>query len=97
MTDAQLTHEIIAAAIAVHRELGPGLFEAVYGKCLCDELTNRKIQFARQKPIPVVYKSAKLDCGCRADIVVADRIIVEIRAIAAVAPANPRGHNAELP
>jgi GxxExxY protein len=85
MSDAQLTHEMIGAAIAVHCELGPGLLEAVYGECLCDELTNRNIQFARQKPIPVVYKSAKLDCGYRADIVVADRIIVEIRAIAAVA------------
>jgi GxxExxY protein len=97
MTGAQLTQEIIGAAIAVQRELGPDLLEAVYGECLCDELTNRNIQFAQQKPIPVVYKSAKLDCGYRADIVVADRIIVEIKAIAAVAPTNPRGHNADLP
>jgi len=86
MTDAQLTREIIGAAIAVRRELGPGLLEAVYEECLCYELTNRNIQFARQKPIPVVYQNAKLDCGYRADIVVADRIIVAIEAIAAVAP-----------
>jgi len=65
MTDAQLTHEIIGAAIAVHRELGPGLLEAVYEECLCYELTNRGIPFARQKPIPVVYKGTKLDCGYR--------------------------------
>lgn len=86
MSDNQLTHEIIGAAIVVHRELGPGLLEAVYEECLCFELNNRNIPFARQKPIPVVYKGAKLDCGYRADIVVADRIIVEIKAIAAVAP-----------
>ncbi len=88
MTDAQLTHEIIGAAIAVHRELGPGLLEAVYEECLCYELTNRDIPFARQKPIPVVYKGTKLDCGYRADILATDKIIVEIKAIAAIAPVH---------
>jgi GxxExxY protein len=86
MTDLQLTHTIIGAAIAVHRELGPGLLEAVYEECLCYELTTRNIPFERQKPIPVVYKGAKLDCGYRADIVVLSRVIVEIKAITAVAP-----------
>ncbi len=85
MTDPQITHEITEAAIAVHGELGPGLLEAVCEECLCYELTNRHIQFARQQPIPVVYKNAQLDCGCRADLVVADRIIVDIKASAAVA------------
>jgi GxxExxY protein len=74
MTDAQLTREIVGAAIAVQGELGPDLLEAVYEEGLCCELTNRNIQFARQKPVPVVYKNAKLDCGYRADIIVADRI-----------------------
>ncbi len=59
MTDKQLTHEIIGAAIDVHRELGPGRLEAVYEECLSDELTTRNIAFERQKPIPVVYKGAK--------------------------------------
>jgi GxxExxY protein len=86
MTDAQLAREIIGAAIAVHRELGPGLLEAFCEEWRYYQLTNRRIQFARQKPIAVVYKNAKLDCGYLADIVVADRITVEIKAIAAVAP-----------
>jgi GxxExxY protein len=86
MTDKQLTHEIIGAAIAVHRELGPGLLEAVYEECLCYELTTRNLAFQRQQPIPVVYKGAKLDCGYRADIVVLSRIVVEIKAIASIAP-----------
>jgi GxxExxY protein len=86
VTDKQLTHEIIGAGIAVHKELGPGLLEAVYEECLCHELQLRGVQFDRQKPIPVVYKGAKLDCGYRADIVVCSRVIVEIKAIAAVAP-----------
>ena len=88
MTGVQITHEIIGAAIAVHRELGPGLLEAVYEECLCFKLINRGIPFARQKPIPVVYKAIKLDCGYRADLIVAEKIIVEIKAIAAVAPVH---------
>jgi GxxExxY protein len=86
VTDKQLTHEIIGAAIAVHKELGPGLLEAVYEECLSHELQLRGLQFERQKPIPVVYKAAKLDCGYRADVVVCGRVIVEIKAIAAIAP-----------
>ena len=69
MRDADLTHQIIGAAIDVHRELGPGLLENVYEECLCHELSARGIPFEKQKPIPVVYKGAKLDCGYRADIV----------------------------
>jgi GxxExxY protein len=88
MTDKQLTHEIIGAAIAVHKELGPELLEAVYEECLCYELTMRNVIFERQKPIPVVYKGAKLDCGYRADIVVLGRIIVEVKAIASIAPVH---------
>jgi len=88
MTDTKLTHEIIGAAIAVHRELGPGLLEAVYEECLSHELTSRSVVFERQKPIPVVYQGAKLDCGYRADIVVLGRIIVEIKAIASIAPVH---------
>jgi GxxExxY protein len=86
MTDTELTHHIIGAAIDVHRELGPGLLENVYEECLCYELSARGISFEKQKPIPVVYKGAKLDCGYRADIVVCSRVIVEIKAISAVAP-----------
>ena len=72
----------------VRRELGPGLLEAVYEECLCYELSCRQLQFERQKPIAVVYKGAKLDCGYRADIVVGNRVIVEIKAISAVAPVH---------
>jgi GxxExxY protein len=88
MNDVQLTHQIIGAAIDVHRELGPGLLEAVYEECLCYELTQKTIAFERQKPIPVVYKGAKLDCGYRADIIVCSRVIIEIKAISAVAPVH---------
>ena len=86
MTDSELTRRIIGAAIAVHKELGPGLLENVYEECLCCELSLRNLAFEKQKPIPVFYRDTKLDCGYRADIVVCSRVIVEIKAIAALAP-----------
>ncbi len=84
MTDQQLTHEIIGAAIEVHRALGPGLLESVYEECLARELSLRHIPFDRQKPLPVVYKGVQLDCGYRADLLVDGRIIVELKAVEAV-------------
>ena len=81
MTDQGLTHAIIGAAIEVHRALGPGLLEAVYEECLARELAIRGIPFERQKPIPLVYKDLKLECGYRLDLLVAGRIVVEIKAV----------------
>jgi GxxExxY protein len=86
MTDAELTHAIIGAAIEVHRSLGPGLLESVYEECLVRELTLRGIPVARQKPIPLVYKDLKLECGYRLDLLVAGRVVVEIKAIESIAP-----------
>jgi len=80
MTDAQLTHEIIGAAIEVHRTLGPGLLESAR------ELSLRGISFEREKPLPVVYKDVKLDCGYRIDFLVDSRVVVELKAIEALAP-----------
>jgi len=88
MKDSDLTRRIIGAAITVHRELGPGLLEAVYEECLSFELGSIGLPFLRQKPIPVIYRGNKLDCGYRADLIVADRVIVEIKAIAAIAPVH---------
>jgi GxxExxY protein len=76
-----LTHEIIAAAIEVHRELGPGLLESAYEQCLCYELSLRGLKFQRQVDLPVVYKGVRLDCGYRMDIVVEDSVIVEIKTL----------------
>jgi len=60
MTDNEITHEIIGAAIEVHRLLGPGLLESAYEECLAKELTLRKLTVERQKPVPVVYKMAAI-------------------------------------
>jgi len=65
-----LTKEIIGAAIEVHRTLGPGLLESAYEECLCHELQLRDLHFERQKPLPVVFKEVKLECGYRLDLLV---------------------------
>ena len=80
----ELTDAIIGAAIEVHRVLGPGLLESTYEMCLCRELSIRGIPFERQVPIPVEYKGVKLDCGYRADIVVDETILIEIKAVDSV-------------
>jgi GxxExxY protein len=86
MTDQELTHSIIGAAIEVHRVLGPGLLESAYEECLSHELTLRGVPFERQKPLPVVYKGMKLECGYRVDLLVDGRVVVELKAVEALAP-----------
>jgi GxxExxY protein len=86
MTDNEITHEIIGAAIEVHKLLGPGLLESAYEACLCHEFATRKISFQKQKPIPLVYKEIKLDCGFRLDLLVEKRIVVELKSVDALAP-----------
>ena len=82
--EEDLTGQIIGAAIDVHRELGPGLLESAYEACLCYELSVRKIPFTRQVMLPVVYKSIRVDCGYRADVIVADRVVIEVKAVESV-------------
>ena len=77
----KLTHKIIASAIEVHRNLGPGLLESAYEECFCHELYTLGISFERQKPLPIEYKGIKLDCGYRMDIVVDSRVIVELKCV----------------
>ena len=86
MTDQELTHSIIGAAIEVHRQLGPGLLESAYEECLAQELTLRSIPFERQRPVPVVYKGLKLECGYRVDLFVDGRVVIELKAVEALAP-----------
>ena len=86
MTDNEITHEIIGAAIEVHRLLGPGLLESAHEECLAKELALRKLSVERQKPVPVVYKDVKLECGYRIDLLVENRVVVELKSIESLAP-----------
>ena len=81
MTDNEVTHEVIGAAIEVHRQLGPGLLESAYEECLARELALRNLNVERQKPVSIVYKDVKLECGYRIDLLVENRVIVELKSI----------------
>jgi GxxExxY protein len=81
MTDSEISHAIIGAAIEVHGLLGPGLLESAYEECLAKELGLRSLLFDRQKLIPVVYKDVKLECGYRIDLLVEGRVVVELKSI----------------
>jgi GxxExxY protein len=82
----EITEQVIGAAIEVHRELGPGLLESAYEECLARELALRQIPFERQKAIPVTYKGRKFDAGFRADMIVADQVLVEPKAVESIVP-----------
>ena len=86
------TELIIGAAMGVHRELGPGLLESAYESCLAYELAERGLAVRRQVPLPVVYRTVHLDCGYRIDLVVEDKVIVEIKAVESLSPI----HEAQL-
>lgn len=83
-----ITKEIIGAAIEVHKQLGPGMLESAYEECLCYELSLRGLKVERQKPIPVVYKEIKLDCGYRADLLVENEVVVELKAQDVILPVH---------
>lgn len=87
-----LTEGVIGACIEVHRVLGPGLLESAYEECLCHELALRSIAFERQQSLPVSYKSVRLDCGYRLDLVVEQTLIVELKCVDALMPI----HQAQL-
>jgi GxxExxY protein len=87
-----LTRRIIGGAIEVHRHLGPGLLESAYEACLAFELRELGLKVEQQRALPVVYKGVKLDCGYRLDLVVDERVVVEVKAIEQLAPI----HEAQL-
>ena len=88
----EVTQTVIGAGIEVHRALGPGLLESAYEECLCRELDLRKVQFERQRHLPVDYKGIRLDCGYRLDLLVAGTVVVEIKAVDRLLPI----HQAQL-
>jgi len=81
-----LTERVIGLAIEVHRHLGPGLLESAYEECLCYELNEKGIGFERQVALPVVYKEVKLDCGYRMDVVVENKVVIELKTVERLMP-----------
>lgn len=81
-----LTYQIIGSAIEVHKELGPGLLESVYHKCLKQEFNLRKIKFYSEFTVPLNYKGLELDTELRCDFIVEDAIIVELKSVDIIIP-----------
>lgn len=80
----ELSNRVIGCALEVHRHLGPGLLESAYRQCLARELGAAGVPFRMEWPVPVDYKGLKIDCGYRADIVVGDSLIVELKSVDAI-------------
>lgn len=77
----KITEIIIGAAMAVHRELGPGLLESAYEACLAYELVQRELGVETQKALPVRYRGVNVDCGYRIDLLVEGKVVVELKAV----------------
>jgi GxxExxY protein len=90
--DTALTHYIIGLAMRVHTSLGPGLLESAYERCLCHELDNNGIEYATQVPLPLNYRGTRLDCGYRADLIVRNQVLLELKSVEHITPP----HEAQL-
>jgi GxxExxY protein len=88
MTENELAREIVNAAYKIHTTLGPGLLESVYETTLAYEMQRRGIKANRQQALPVVYETIQMEVGFRADLIVGDKVIVEIKSIEALSPVH---------
>jgi GxxExxY protein len=82
----RLTEKVIGLAIEVHRQLRPGLLESAYEECVCLELQEAGLAFRRQVPLPITYKSIRLDCGYRLDLLIEDQLILELKSVESLLP-----------
>src|ERR1043166_6236635 len=90
MTENELAKQIVDAAFRVHTSLGPGLLESVYEVALAYELEKRGLRTVRQQAVPVVYQGTRIEMGFRAELIVEDQVIVEIKSVEALAPVHQK-------
>ncbi len=90
MTENEISRFVVDAAIAIHRELGPGLLESVYEILLADELARKGLKVERQVPVPFEFRGRRFDEGFRADIVVDDKVILELKSIESLHDAHKK-------
>ena len=84
MVENVISEKVIGCAIQVHRALGPGLLESAYAECLNHELLKTDLFIEREKPIPLVYDSIRLDCGYRVDFMINRKVIIEAKSVSAL-------------
>ncbi len=90
MTENEVAKQIVDAAFRVHTSLGPGLLESAYEAVLAFELENRGLRVVRQQAVPIVYQGTRIEMGFRADLIVEDLVIVEIKSVEAIAPVHKK-------
>jgi GxxExxY protein len=90
LTENEIAKEIVDAAFKIHTTLGPGLLESVYEAVLTHELSSRGLPVERQKSMPVIYENVRLEEGFRADLMVSDKVIVELKSVEKVAPVHKK-------
>lgn len=90
MHENDISGIIVDCSYHIHTRLGPGLLESVYEAVLEYELLKRGLTVVTQQPMPVVWESVKLDIGFRADMIVGEKVVIEIRSVEAVAPVHPK-------
>lgn len=90
MTENEVAKQIVDAAFRVHTSLGPGLLESVYEVVLAYELEQRGLRVVRQQPVPVVYQGTRIEMGFRADEIVEDKVVVEIKSVESIAPVHKK-------
>jgi GxxExxY protein len=88
MVENDITEILVDVFIKIHKQLGPGLLESVYEAALCYELEKRGLKYKKQQGIAVMYDNIKMDLGFRADVIVEDKVIVEIKSIDLLAPVH---------
>lgn len=90
MRENEVAREIVDAAYRIHTRLGAGLLESVYETVMAYELRKRRLRFVRQKPIPVIYENVHLEEGFRADFIVEDLVIIELKSVENIAPVHKK-------
>ena len=90
MTENEIAKQIVDVAFKIHTTLGPGLLESVYETIMAFELQKRGLQVRRQQAIPVVYEDVRMDLGFRADLIVENKVVVEIKSVEAIAPVHKK-------
>ena len=90
MTENAIAKEVVDAAFRIHTTLGPGLLESVYETVMAYELDRRGLRIVRQQPIPVIYENIHVDTGFRADLIVEDKVIVEIKSVEVLGPVHKK-------
>jgi GxxExxY protein len=90
MTENEISNVVVNTAYDIHVRLGPGLLESVYEEIMFYELTKRGLRVEKQKAIPVIWDDLRIDLGFRADLIVENKMIIELKSVAAIAPVHPK-------